>query len=189
MSYYGNFSVHKVVEPNQSTGLRTGHMVAQTKFLKGELQADSLDNGYILALDVVENKLKLSDGTEETLFMHFTEEHMPIFNHRGLKYFSVPFMKGAAEDGSEDYCYPRAIAIYTNDTWTTDNFDGTLPTAGTYGQATVADGQLTMVTETNPLVEGQPVFLVRQVTLPNAQTPAGEFIYVGKAGASASTGD
>lgn len=179
MSYYGNFSAHKVVEVNQSTGLRTGHMVAQTKFLKGELQADSLDNGYILALDVAKNELKLSDGTEETLFMHFTEEHMPIFNHRGLKYFSVPFMKGAGEDGKKDYCYPRAIAIYTNDTWTTDNFDGELPEAGAYAQATVTNGKLTIGT----VDAGKPVFLVRKVTLPDAQTPAGEFIYVGKASA------
>ena len=177
MSYYGNFSAHKVVEVNQSTGLRTGHMVAQTKFLKGTFEGDSLDNGYILALDVAKNELKLSDGTEETLFMHFTEEHMPIFNHRGLKYFSVPFMKGADKDGKEDYCYPRAIAIYTNDTWTTDNFTGTLPEAGAYAQATVTDGKLNITTPT----EGQPVFLVRKVTLPDAQTPAGEFIYVGKA--------
>lgn len=175
MSYYGNFSAHKVVEVNQSTGLRTGHMVAQTKFLKRTFEGDSLDNGYILALDVAKNELKLSDGTEETLFMHFTEEHMPIFNHRGLKYFSVPFMKGAEEDGSEDYCYPRAIAIYTNDTWTTDNFKGELPETG-YAQATVDEGQLTI----GEVTSGKPVFLVRRVTLPDAQTPAGEFIYVGK---------
>ena len=175
MSYYGNFSAHKVVEVNQSTGLRTGHMVAQTKFLKGSLQGDSLDNGYILALDVAKNELKLSDGTEETLFMHFTEEHMPIFNHRGLKYFSVPFMKGA--DGEDAYCYPRAIAIYTNDTWTTDNFSGDLPKAGEYAQATVTDGVLTI----GEVAAGKPVFLVRRVTLPDAQAPAGEFIYVGKA--------
>ena len=113
MSYYGNFTTHKVVEMNQSTGLRTGHMVAQTRL---DVVGDSFDNGYILALDVTKDALKLAEGTESRVFIHFTEEYQPIMK-AGLKYFSVPLMKDA--DGDK-YCYPRAIALYENDAWTTE---------------------------------------------------------------------
>lgn len=171
MSYYGKFTTHKVVEMNQSTGLRIGHMVAQTPFVKGEQELDSLDNGYILGLDTAKDELKLAAGTESKLFIHFTEEHMPIMN-AGLKYFSVPFM-GAGETA---YCYPRAIAIYENDAWTTDNFSGDFAEGKTTAWAVVKDGVLDLKA-TQP-ASGH-IFLAKKTTLPDGVTDAAQFIYVG----------
>lgn len=178
MSYYSNFGTHKVVEVNQSTGLRTGHMVAQTPFVKdASLTGDGLDNGYILALSSTADELVLADGANH-IFMHFTEEHMPILGRSaGLKHFTVPYIKGEKEDGTEDYCYPRAIALYTNDTWTTDNFKGNLPAAGEMALAKVVKGELTML-GAEETAEGH-VFKVVATTLPDAVTPAGQFTYLG----------
>lgn len=178
MSYYSNFGTHKVVEVNQSTGLRTGHMVAQTPFLRGALTGEGLDNGYILALSSTADQLVLADNAKH-IFMHFTEEHMPVLSRSaGLKYFTVPYIKGEEADGSEDYCYPRAIALYTNDTWTTDNFTGDLPEAGVLAWATVEKGQLKIVA-TEPDAGTDHVFKVVATTLPDAVTPAGQFTYLG----------
>lgn len=177
MSYFGNFSTHKVVEMNQSTGLRIGHMVAQTPFVKGVKQLDSLDNGYILALDTAKDELKLAAGNESRLFIHFTEEHMPIMN-AGLKYFTVPFIKGAKADGSEDYCYPRAIALYENDTWTTNNFAGDQPEAATV--ATIDKGQF-VIDKAAPATTGH-LFIAKPTTLPDGKTDAVQFTYVGYKG-------
>ena len=179
MSYYSNFGTHKVVEVNQSTGLRTGHMVAQTPFLKNSLDGEGLDNGYILALSSTADELVLAASDAKHIFMHFTEEHMPVLGRSaGLKYFTVPYIKGADEDGKEDYCYPRAIALYTNDTWTTDNFKGDLPAAGELAWATVEEGQLKIVEVGEDPLTGH-VFKVVATTLPDAVTPAGQFTYLG----------
>lgn len=169
MSYYGKFTTHKVVEMNQSTGLRTGHMVAQTRLDVEE--GDSFDNGYILALDVTQDALKLATGNESRVFIHFTEEYQPIMK-AGLKYFSVPLMEDADKN---KYCYPRAIAIYENDAWTTDNFDGEFEEGTKWAQ--IVDGVLTL-TKTQP-TKGH-VFLAKKTTLPDGVTDAAQFIYVGK---------
>lgn len=173
MSYFGNFSTHKVVEMNQSTGLRIGHMVAQTPFVKGDETLDSLDNGYILALDTAKDGLKLAVGDENRIFIHFTEEHMPIMN-AGLKYFTVPFMG----EGKTAYCYPRAIALYENDTWTTNNFVGEQPEAETV--AAVINGQF-VIDKTGAANTGH-LFIAKPTTLPDGKTAAVQFTYVGFVG-------
>ena len=159
MSYYGNFTTHKVVEMNQSTGLRTGHMVAQTR----------LD----VALDVTKDALVLAKGTESRVFIHFTEEYQPIMK-AGLKYFSVPLMEDADKN---KYCYPRAIALYENDAWTTDNFTGDFAASGTTW-AEVVDGVLTLK-DAKPEA-GKHIFLAKKTTLPDGVTDAAQFIYVGR---------
>lgn len=171
MSYYGNFTTHKVVEMNQSTGLRTGHMVAQTRLVVAE--GESFDNGYILALDVAKDELKLAVGTESRVFIHFTEEYQPIMK-AGLKYFSVPLMEDADK---AKYCYPRAIALYENDAWTTDNFTGDFAASGTTW-AEVKDGVLTL--KSAKPEAGKHIFLAKKTTLPDGVTDAAQFIYVGR---------
>lgn len=176
MSYYGNFTTHKVVEMNQSTGLRTGHMVAQTRL--DVTSGNSFDNGYILALDVTKDALKLAEGNESRVFIHFTEEYQPIMK-AGLKYFSVPLMERVEGQNTVKYCYPRAIAIYENDAWTTDNFndeDGWAKEGTTWAE--VVDGVLTL-TDEKPEA-GKHIFLAKKTTLPDGVTEAAQFIYVGR---------
>lgn len=177
MSYYGNFTTHKVVEMNQSTGLRTGHMVAQTRLVVKDESANSFDNGYILALDVTKDELKLAVGNESRVFIHFTEEYQPIMK-AGLKYFSVPLMEDADKN---KYCYPRAIAIYENDAWTTDNFTGEFAAEGATTWAEVENGVLKL-RATQP-EDGKHIFLAKKTTLPDGVTNAAQFIYVGRVAA------
>lgn len=172
MSYYGNFTTHKVVEMNQSTGLRTGHMVTQTRL--DVAAGESFDNGFILALDVTKDALKLATGNESRVFIHFTEEYQPIMKV-GLKYFSVPLMEDADKN---KYCYPRAIALYENDAWTTDNFTGDFAADGATTWAEVENGILAL--KSAKPEAGKHVFLAKKTTLPDGVTEAAQFIYVGR---------
>lgn len=164
--FIGFYYIGKVVEMNQSTGLRNGHIVDQTKLFLKNTREKYFDNGFILALDTTKNELKLSDGTESDLFIHFTEEYYAIPEiYKKLDKFSLKV---------KEFCLPRAVALYTGDTWTTNNFEGEF-TSNQLHWATVNNGKLTITSE-------QPTqghyFLAFAATLPDGETPSATFIFV-----------
>ena len=120
MNFINQLTVHKIVEPNKLTGLRTAHMVAQAPYR--QVAAETyLDNGNILFLDTAA-ELVLVDGTGAQLkqpFLHYTEELMngPVL---GTKYFTVDLDDTL---GADPVCYPRAIALYEGDEFTTNNYE------------------------------------------------------------------
>ena len=126
MNFINSLTVHKIVEPNKLTGLRTGHIVAQAPYR--QVAAETyLDNGNILFLDTAA-ELVLADATGAQLkqpFLHYTEELMngPVL---GTKYFTVDLDETLDEDA---VCYPRAIALYEGDEFTTNNYETALTLA------------------------------------------------------------
>lgn len=132
MNILSQLKDHKVVEANNLVGLRTGHMVAQAKFDNAD-ELDYLDNGYILELDN-KGELVLSSGENAVQYLHYSEEHIKFLDSASLDMFTVYLDKDA---------YPRAIALYDGDTFTTDNFAGDLEEEG-YTAVTIEDGVLTL---------------------------------------------
>lgn len=113
------FPTHKVVEINLSTGLRTGHMLAQHAY-KDAVNA-YLDNGCFFRMSkAAADEVVLADNANAIgpYFLHYTEELLTNGIVDAYKYFAVEL-----EDG---VCYPRCIALYAGDTFTTDNYTGTL---------------------------------------------------------------
>ena len=158
MNIFGQLAKHKVVEANNLNGLRNGHMVAQAKFDKKESGLDYLDNGHILALDN-KGELVLAGAGESAYFLHYSEEHIKFLDSASLNMFTVPL------DGD---AYPRAIALYEGDTFTTDNYDAgsadvNYPAAGEYKGVTVVDGVLTL----GAVAKGEPI--AKAATLPSGQ--------------------
>ena len=113
MNFINSLTKHKIVEPNKLAGLINGHMIAQAPFR--DAVNLYLDNGVILFLD---EKAELVIGSDANAkkkqpFLHYTEELMngPV---NGSEYFTVDIENGL--------CYPRAIALYEGDEFTTNNF-------------------------------------------------------------------
>lgn len=146
----------KVMEVNNLTGLRSGHMLSQVKVgtdiakvAKGNLSF--IENGIIVGLS--------ADGTIENFdvtkhgcaFVHFTEELNTVLS--GLEYFAVPV---------EDETYIRAIALYVGDTFTTNNHSAVVE-GETYVAAKVVDGVLTLQTA----ADDDSMFIVAKSDLPN----------------------
>ena len=148
----------KVVEVNNLTGLRNGHVVAQMKADNSIIGGkDYVENGIIMGLNS-DGTLGAYDGTKHTVpFLHYTEEILTVLPE--LKYFAVP-----VEDG---IVYPRGIALYVGDSFTTNNCSG----AGDY--AKVVGGVLTLQAS----AEGA-IFKATASTLPSGE-PAYEFLYIG----------
>ena len=109
----------KVLEVNDLVGLRNGHIIAQapaaadiTKKTYDEYQF--IENGLILGLGK-DGKLANYDPAKHAVpFLHYTEE---------LITFGVALDRFAVEVPTEvgENAYPRAIALYIGDTFTTDN--------------------------------------------------------------------
>lgn len=113
----------KIVEMNRSTGLVTGYVLSQYKVdledtaVKNVYGVDFVEQGTIVGLN---GDLTISnyDKTEHSVpFIVFTEELNTLID--GLKYF-------ANEEDAEGNIYLRAVALLVGDTWTTDNYSGTL---------------------------------------------------------------
>lgn len=148
----------KVFEVNNLTGLRNGHIVAQMK-ADATIVGDKeyVENGIIMGLNA-DGTLGAYDATKHAVpFVHYTEEILTWIPE--LKYFAVP-----VEDG---VVYPRGIALYVGDSFTTNNCSG----SGAY--AKVVAGVLTLQTE----AEGA-MFKATASTLPSGE-PAYEFLYIG----------
>jgi hypothetical protein len=148
----------KVVEVNNLTGLRNGHMLSQ--FAADEALATTIngnkfiENGVIVSLS---KDGKIVPYAEGTMFVHYTEELNTFIDE--LQYFAVPV---------EGDTYIRCIALYTGDTFTTNNVvDG----EGNYGK--VLNGKINIVNS----AEGA-AFIVKKSTLPTGDE-AYECTYVG----------
>ena len=129
----------KVVEVNNLTGLRNGHMLSQ--FAADEALATTvngnkfIENGVIVSLS---KEGKVVPYAEGTMFVHYTEELNTFIDE--LQYFAVPV------DGDT---YIRCVALYTGDSFTTNN---------------VVAGEINIVDS----AEGA-AFIVKKDTLPNGE--------------------
>lgn len=115
----------KYMEVNDLVGLRSGHMLSQipadaaiTKVSKGD--AKFIENGLIVGLSATGTVENFDKSKHPVMFVHFTEELNTVVDE--LKYFALE-----APDGEK--AYPRCIALYVGDMFTTTNYDGTLNTA------------------------------------------------------------
>lgn len=105
----------KVLEPNNLTGLRNGHMLAQTPAAASGLTVKTVgehkfvENGTFVALSATGEVKNYATGDAQ-LFVVFNEELNTV----------VPGHEYYATDVEEEY--PRAIAMYIGDTVTTDNY-------------------------------------------------------------------
>lgn len=165
MNIFDALKGHSVVEANNLTGLRNGHMVAQSKFDKTGHSPAFLDNGFILKLDN-KNELVVAEDATGTSFLHYSEEHMKFLDNAPLEMFTVPLDK--KDTRGDVAAYPRAIALYEGDTFTTDNADITGEfVAEQYADVTVVKGKLTVAAAGTKAVGAGPV--AKKATLPNGK--------------------
>ena len=165
MNIFDKLKGHSIVEANNLHGLRSGHMLAQEAFDPTGYTAkeNELDNGVILALGT-NGKLKAAGADETQYFLHYSEEHIKFLDSASLDMFTVYF-------DEKNVAYPRAIALYEGDTFTTNNCApaGVLDTLE-YGKVyavTVAGGILTIGAEATAATVGP---LATLSSLPAGQT-------------------
>ena len=176
------YLVFKVVEINLSTGIRIGHIVAQQPFADATaaaLTAHSndgyVDNGFFFKLNEDAEVVVPASGVGP-MYLHYTEELLT--DRQLLSDFAI----------TEDE-YPRLIALYTGDVFTTNNYTGTAATNGVAfvnpvtGQLTCAATEAVAITALGELALGagtvSPLFHVTLSTLPDGATVAAEFLYIG----------
>ena len=164
MDIFKQLRGNAVVEANNLTGLRNGHMVAQAAFDNSAGVLDKLENGVILQLDH-KNELVLATSLTNAL-LHYSEEHMKFLDSASLDMFNVPLDKE-----NKVKSYPRAIALYEGDTFTTDKLsldeDGVKAlTADTWYPITVDKGILTVGTEAATI---DAKVIGRKATLPSGK--------------------
>lgn len=157
----------KVFEVNNLTGLRNGHILAQMKgadnlAAKTVGSEKYIENGIICGLNGNGTIGNYVAGTHKTAFVHYTEEILSVFPE--LKYFAVP-----VEDG---VVYPRCIALYAGDSFTTNNYTGSIEDNGD-GYAVVENGVLKLQAEAT-----NAMFKATASTLPTGEF-AYEFLYIG----------
>lgn len=177
MNVYDLLPDFKVVEINNSVALRSGHMIAQSPLAKAGFvtDADYVENGYVLYLDV-DGYLKTPGNASADVvaagvpFLHYTEE---IFT-TGL---TQELNKFAVEWNDDDECYPRALALYVGDAFTTNNYSGTLSTA----TVAILDDNGAFVlyatlaaAKTGDATYVGPLFHVEPTTLPDGETDGAE---------------
>lgn len=151
----------KVMEPNNLTGLRTGQILSQfeanttgiAKVTKGS--QDFIENGILVGLTNT-GKIESFDKTKhDAMFVHYTEVLNTLVDED--KYFAVPV---------ETNTYPRCVALYVGDTYTTDNYSGTLSSTTLY--AKVVNGVATL----QDAADDDTAFAVKQSILANGNTAA-----------------
>ena len=166
----------KVVEPNRLTGLITGQVLSQFQATEGVKQENSagvtyLENGVILGLNKDLTLGAFDSTTHKQALLHFTEE---------LNTFLSGNNKFAVEEDQDGELYPRAIALYVGDSFTTNNYTGTLPagdggtpaeatyTNATANYAAVVDGVITLqdTVDENGYTS---IFAIEESTLPTGE--------------------
>lgn len=162
MNFINSLSKHKIVEVNKSVGLLNGHVVAQAPY-RQVADETYLDNGWVMFLDDAA-ELVIGAGHKAQPFLHYTEELMtgPVI---GAEYFTVDLDQLL---GGDKVCYPRAIALYEGDEFTTNNF--VLASGVTLAEATFAivngDGELEL-TDAIPTDDYEgPLFKAAKEVLP-----------------------
>ena len=167
MSILNQIATHKVVEINNSVALRAGHMISQAKYI-GEANETCVDNGRFFCLSKKDKdvlvKPKDENASKANFFLHFTEELLtaaPLLN--GMKYFTVEMED--INSSKIGHCYPRCLALYVNDTITTDSYIGDLDSAKF---ATVNDeGMLALAADYPASTYEGPVFTAVKSSLPD----------------------
>lgn len=162
----------KIVEPNRLTGLVKGHVLSQfplnpaSTLIKqvGNPAINVLENGFIVGLgnDLLVDKYVAANHAHP--FLVFTEELNTFMD--GLKHY-------ATEEDADGDIYPRAVALYVGDAFTTNNYDkdaAVKPVA-----AKVVNGVLTL----QDTADVDSLFAVEESTTPLGEV-AYKFIYVGK---------
>lgn len=171
MSILNYLPTFKSVEPNRLTGLVKGHVLSQfplapTSALIKEINDETrvIENGAIVGLagDLTVDAYDAASMAHP--FVVFTEELNTVFD--GHKYFAT------ANDAYGDI-YPRAVALYVGDAFTTDNFVEGAATDPKY--AKVTNGVL----ELQDAADADTLFAVEENALPLGEL-AYKFIYVGK---------
>lgn len=144
----------KVLEVNDLVGLRTGHIISQlpvgssiAKVTKGN--SSFIENGIIVGIDENGQVVNYTTGMN-TMFVHFTEELNTIIS--GLKYFAVPV---------EDETYIRCVALYTGDSFTTNNY--VKGSVEGNGYAKVVGGVLTL----QATADKDTAFIAKKSTMPD----------------------
>lgn len=159
----------KVFEVNNLVGLRNGHILAQMKADVANIakvtagNGDWVENGIIVGLDADGTISNYDKAKHDCPFVHYTEEILSVLPE--LRLFACPI-----EDG---VVYPRCIALYVGDTFTTNNYAGVLEGAK---YAKVAGGVLTLQTE----ADTDTMFKATPTTMPDG-TDGVEFQYYRKA--------
>lgn len=161
----------KAVEINDSVGLRCGHMMAQipadeqiTVVDKGE--ARYIENGILVGLSANGTVENFDYAKHDTMFLHFTEELNTFIDE--LQYFAVPVEQkydAVTKTMVDDFAatYPRCIALYVNDAFTTNNIANITLENAKY--AKVVDGVLTLQTAADEAT----AFLAKKTTMPNGE--------------------
>lgn len=155
------------VEINRSTGLVMGHVLSQnqagtdlTLVTKGAY--DFLENGIIVGLSndrTIEN-FDLEKHAQP--FLIFSEEINDFMS--GLKYF--------AQESSREF-YPRAVALYPGDAFTTNNYSGAFGLNTAF--AKVVNGVLTLQNS----ADDYTMFAVDLSSMPADGSAAVQFVYLG----------
>lgn len=166
-----NKGTYKVVEINNMTALRSGQMAAQAVAKKADFgDKDVLENGMILGYKVDEKAktLGLAPYTEgAAIFLHYTEE-LFVEGVTQLNTFALEF-------DEEGVAYPRGLALNIGDVFTTNNVkEEDLEKEGIF---IVENGLLTAVGELE--AAGNHIFYGIKSYLPDGETPAVEFTYMG----------
>lgn len=162
MNFINSLTKHKIVEINKSVGLLNGHVVAQAPYR--QVAAETfLDNGWILFLDDAA-ELVIGAGHKAQPFLHYTEELMtgPVI---GAEYFTVDLDDTL---GGDKVCYPRAIALYEGDEFTTNNYvfaSGVTWTNGVFAIVN-ADGEIEVVDAIPTTAYEGPLFKAAKEILP-----------------------
>jgi hypothetical protein len=152
----------KVVEVNRSTALISGHMLAQYQADLSEITKKTVgstlfvENGLIVGLGSDLKIANFNKSVHSQPFIVFTEELNTVVN--GLKYFANEVVDGEV--------YPRSLALYVGDTYTTNNYSGTLSASTKF--AKVVDGVITLQTA----ADADTLFAVEVSILPTGEAAA-----------------
>lgn len=165
-----NKGTYKVVEINNMTALRSGQMAAQAVAIKGDFgNEDVLENGMILGYGEVELNGATTLGLVPyekgaAIFLHYTEE-LFLENATQLNTFALDFDEAGV-------AFPRGLALNIGDVFTTNNVAGVAE-----GFFVVKNGLLTAVV--GEAEAGSHIFYGIKSYLPDGETPAVEFTYMG----------
>ena len=157
-----------VVELNLSTAHLIGHVIAQSP-AKEDAITTVEKNGY----KFVENGLIVGLGADGCIANYDADKHSQPCLVYTDELITGPFdsLDQFAHEVVNGEVYVRALPLYLNDSFTTDNFAGE---KGTY--AKVVNGVLTL-TET---LDADVLFIAKATTLPSRKA-AYEFTFIGSA--------
>jgi hypothetical protein len=191
MNLYNLLPVFKVVEINNAVGIRSGHIIAQAPLKKANYLAGSaeyVENGSVLYLDV-DGELKSPSFVNAAIkkaqkpILHFTEELFTTGLSEELRHFALEFSDDCTVGNDNiqvcNIAYPRGLVLHVGDTFTTNNFTGTLTGATIASVNGLGQFQLYAnyaAAETALKVTGYdgPLFHVVPSTLPDGETAAVE---------------